>query len=153
MAREVDLAVVGPMARSAADLVLAMDVIAGPDEVRAGIGYRLALPAPRHDALKDFRVLVVDEHPLALLGVAFGTGVMLATTGATGRAVDEVKEQIRGGAHNINNKAGSALDGAINAVVGAAMTAIASRLSEAVEGALQGTDGAKREQRGTSRAA
>src|SRR5262245_17883993 len=64
LAREVDLAVVGPMARSAADLVLAMDVIAGPDEVRAGIGYRLALPAPRHDALKDFRVLVIDEHPL-----------------------------------------------------------------------------------------
>ena len=64
LSREVDLAVVGPMARSAADLVLAMEVIAGPDEQRAGIGYRLALPAPRHDALKDFRVLVIDEHPL-----------------------------------------------------------------------------------------
>jgi amidase len=64
LSREVDLAVVGPMARSAADLVLAMEVIAGPDERRAGIGYRLALPAPRHDALKDFRVLVIDEHPL-----------------------------------------------------------------------------------------
>lgn len=96
---------------------------------------------------------VVDEHPLTLLGVAFGTGVMLATTGATGRAVHEVKDQIRDGAHNINNRAGSALDGAINAVLGAAMTAITSRLSEAVEGALQGTDGVRREQRGTSRAA
>jgi amidase len=62
--REVDLAVVGPMARSAADLALAMEVIAGPDEERAGIGYRLALPAARHDGLKDFRVLVIDEHPL-----------------------------------------------------------------------------------------
>jgi amidase len=64
MAREVDLAVVGPMARTVADLKLAMDVIAGPDELRAGIGYRLALPAARHAALKDFRVLVIEEHPL-----------------------------------------------------------------------------------------
>src|SRR5262245_4079248 len=64
LSREVDLAVVGPMARSAADLALAMDVIAGPHEQRARIRYRLALPAARHDVLKDFRVLVIDEHPL-----------------------------------------------------------------------------------------
>jgi amidase len=55
---------VGPMTRSAADLVLALDVIAGPDEERAGIGFRLALPPARHDDLKNFRVLVVDAHPL-----------------------------------------------------------------------------------------
>ena len=60
----VDLAVVGPMARSAADLALALDILAGPDEQRDGVAYRLALPPPRHDALKDFRVLVIDEHPL-----------------------------------------------------------------------------------------
>ena len=42
-----DLAVVGPMARSAGDLALALDAIAGPDEAREGVGYRLALPAPR----------------------------------------------------------------------------------------------------------
>jgi amidase len=63
--RDSDLAVVGPMARSAADLALALDVIAGPDEARAGIGYRLALPVARHDDLKSFRVLVIDTHPLA----------------------------------------------------------------------------------------
>ena len=63
--RDDDLAVVGPMARSAADLALALDVIAGPDEQRDGIGYRLALPPPRHDALKDFRVLV-DRHASAV---------------------------------------------------------------------------------------
>jgi amidase len=62
--QESDLAVAGPMARSAVDLALALDVIAGPDEARAGIGYRLALPAPRHEELKSFRVLVVDTHPL-----------------------------------------------------------------------------------------
>ena len=55
---------VGPMTRSAGDLAVVLDLIAGPDEERAGIGYRLALPAPRHDDLKHFRVLVVDAHPL-----------------------------------------------------------------------------------------
>ena len=59
-----DLAVIGPLARSAADLALALDVAAGPDEQRAGIGYRLALPPARHDNLKNFRVFVVDTHPL-----------------------------------------------------------------------------------------
>lgn len=41
-----DLAVAGPMARSAADLALELDVVAGPDEMSDGIGYKLALPAP-----------------------------------------------------------------------------------------------------------
>ncbi|HVO05296.1 MAG TPA: amidase [Burkholderiaceae bacterium] len=59
-----DLAVVGPMARCAADLSLLLDVIAGPDPLQDGKAYRLELPAPRHDALKDFRVLVIDTHPV-----------------------------------------------------------------------------------------
>ena len=59
-----DLAVIGPMARSAADLSLLLDVIAGPDPLDAGVGYRLALPPPRHTVLKDFRVLVVDSDPV-----------------------------------------------------------------------------------------
>src|SRR5262249_50969552 len=62
--RDIDLAVVGPMARSASDLALGLDILAGPDELRDGVGYRLALPPPRHEALKDFRVLVIDTHPL-----------------------------------------------------------------------------------------
>jgi amidase len=56
------LAVVGPMARSAADLQLALDVLAGPDELE-GVGYRLDLPAPRGAKLSDYRVLIVDELP------------------------------------------------------------------------------------------
>jgi amidase len=59
-----DMAVAGPMARSAADLALELDVLAGPDELWDGIGYRLALPPPRHDSLSGFRVLVIDKHPL-----------------------------------------------------------------------------------------
>jgi amidase len=60
----IDFAVTGPMARSAADLAFELDVLAGPDELSDGIGYKLALPPPRHDQLADFRVLVIDEHPL-----------------------------------------------------------------------------------------
>src|SRR5689334_5110646 len=59
-----DLSVIGPMARSAADLALALSVLAGPDELREAIGYRLALPPPRHERLADYRVLVLDRHPL-----------------------------------------------------------------------------------------
>jgi len=60
---ERDLAVVGPMARSAKDLALALEVLAGPDPEGEGVGYRLALPPTRHGDLKSFRVLVIDSHP------------------------------------------------------------------------------------------
>jgi amidase len=64
VAAPVDLAVVGPMARSAEDLMLALDVTAGPDDAHA-VAYRLHLPSPRHRSLKNFRVLALDEDPLA----------------------------------------------------------------------------------------
>jgi len=66
--REGDLAVVGPLARTAADLALALDVVAGPDEARQGIGYRLALPPAGHEKLDEFRVLVMSSHPLIPTG-------------------------------------------------------------------------------------
>ncbi|MGH8687800.1 MAG: amidase [Burkholderiales bacterium] len=59
-----DLAVVGPMSRSAGDLSDLLEVIAGPDEIEAGVGYRLALPAARRSRMKGFRVLVLDDHDL-----------------------------------------------------------------------------------------
>jgi amidase len=59
---ETDLAVAGPMARSAADLALALDVLAGPDAALA-TAYRFQLPPPRARKLSDFRVLVLSEHP------------------------------------------------------------------------------------------
>jgi amidase len=59
-----DLAVIGPMARTASDLALLLDILAEPDPLGAGIAYRLALPAARHTELADYRVLVVDAHPL-----------------------------------------------------------------------------------------
>lgn len=56
------LAVVGPMARTAADLDLALGVLAGP-EPEESAGWELRLPAPRHKRLADYRVLVLDQHP------------------------------------------------------------------------------------------
>ena len=67
---ERDLAVIGPMARSAADLSLLLDVMAGPDPLDDGIAYRLDLPQARHAKLGDFRVLVLDSHPLLPTGAA-----------------------------------------------------------------------------------
>ncbi len=60
----VPLGVIGPMARTAADLDLALGVLAGPagEDAKA---YRVDLPPPRHAALADYRVLVVGSHPLA----------------------------------------------------------------------------------------
>ncbi|MBV8926863.1 MAG: amidase [Bradyrhizobium sp.] len=59
-----DLAVIGPTARSAADLSLLLDVMAGPDPIEAGVAYRLELPKARHGTLKDFRILLIDTDPL-----------------------------------------------------------------------------------------
>jgi amidase len=54
------------MARSAADLQLALDVLAGPDADEA-VGYRLDLPKARHERLADYRVLILDQLPDAPL--------------------------------------------------------------------------------------
>ncbi|WP_194828343.1 amidase [Nocardia sp. XZ_19_231] len=72
---DLDLAVVGPMARTARDLTLLLDVMAGPDPLTLGKAYELALPPSRHERLNDFRVLVLDEHPLIGTGIAVRAGV------------------------------------------------------------------------------
>ncbi|GAA5188162.1 amidase [Rugosimonospora acidiphila] len=72
---DLDLAVVGPMARTARDLTLLLDVMAGPDPLTLGVAYELTLPPARHEQLRDFRVLVLDEHPLIPTGSAVRTGV------------------------------------------------------------------------------
>ena len=60
------LNVVGPMARSVADLSLALAIVSGPADEEA-VGYRTELPAPRHRRLADFRVLMLQSHPLAAI--------------------------------------------------------------------------------------
>jgi len=64
IASPVDLVVAGPIARTADDLVLGLNVMAGPDDLWDRKGYQLCLPPARHTKLSDFRVLIIDEHPL-----------------------------------------------------------------------------------------
>ncbi|MFD8596604.1 amidase [Kitasatospora sp. NPDC059646] len=72
---ELELAVAGPMARTARDLTLLLDVMAGPDPLTHGVAYRLELPPARHERLADFRVLVVEDHPYIPTGAAVRAGV------------------------------------------------------------------------------
>ncbi len=60
--QEPDLAVVGPLARSAEDLALAMEIIAGPDVLTAP-GWRLELPEPRMTTLAGLRVALWPDDP------------------------------------------------------------------------------------------
>ena len=59
-----DLAVIGPIARSAADLEALLLVEAGPDEIMAG-GYRLDLSQPSFSDLKQLRVAAMVNSALA----------------------------------------------------------------------------------------
>ncbi|MFZ5670420.1 MAG: amidase family protein [Pseudomonadota bacterium] len=84
---DIVLAVVGPMARTAADLDLALGVMAGPPDADA-VGYRLAFPPPRHGRIADHRVLILDRHPLATVdeeirGALEALGDRLEDLGAT----------------------------------------------------------------------
>ncbi len=56
-----DISVIGPLARSADDLALALSLLAGPDEQETGL--RTALPPPRATALKGLRVAIWAEQP------------------------------------------------------------------------------------------
>jgi amidase len=54
------MGVQGPLARSAEDLDLALDVAAGPD-VGEDVAWRLALPSARHARLAEFRVAILPS--------------------------------------------------------------------------------------------
>jgi amidase len=56
------LSVVGPMARTAEDLELALKALGGPEPPES-IAYSWTLPKPRHQSLKDFRIGYILEDP------------------------------------------------------------------------------------------
>ena len=56
----VTMAVQGPLARTAEDLALGLDVTSGPD-VGEDVAWRLEIPNPRHTSLSDFRVAVMPQ--------------------------------------------------------------------------------------------
>ena len=70
----IPISVLGPIARAAADLELALEVVAGPAGDDA-IGYRLVLPPARHIRPADHRVLILDHHPAAALDTEIQTAL------------------------------------------------------------------------------
>jgi amidase len=58
-----DISVIGPMARSAGDLMTVLDVMAGPEAIDAG--WKLDLPPPRMTGFRGLRVAVMTDHPLS----------------------------------------------------------------------------------------
>ncbi len=65
-----DMAVIGPLARSAGDLEIALNAMAGPDTLDAA-GWRLELPAPHARSLGDLRVAVMLESGLSEVDGAY----------------------------------------------------------------------------------
>jgi amidase len=59
-----DIAVVGPLARGADDLEIAMDVMAGLDEIDSR-GLKVALPRAAKKTLREFKVAVLLDDPHA----------------------------------------------------------------------------------------
>ena len=59
-----DIAVVGPLARSAADLKLALELTAGPNTIDE-MGWQLKLAAPRFKKPADLRIAVMTTTPTA----------------------------------------------------------------------------------------
>jgi amidase len=70
-----DLAVVGPMARTASDLALVLDLLVDPDPLSYGRAYQTHLRPPRHNRLADFRVLVVEAHPMLPISADVRAGI------------------------------------------------------------------------------
>jgi len=91
---DLDLVVIGPMARSAADLSLLLDVIAGPDPLEAGAAYKLVLPPPRHNELKNFRVLMID------------TDAVLPTNAVVRAAIDRLAANLANAGVRIKRESG-----------------------------------------------
>lgn len=79
-----DLSVAGPLARSAGDLELALDLLLNRDPLTAK-AWRATLPPARHARLAEFRVLVIDTWP--------GTERSLSERLVTERVVERLRTQ------------------------------------------------------------
>ncbi|NKS56033.1 amidase [Rhodococcus hoagii] len=92
---EFDMAVLGPLARNAEDLDLALDVLAGADRDRA-TAWRLELPTARATTLRGFRVAAWLDDPFCPVDSEL-TAIMreaLDAMRAAGAVVIEGKEPV-----------------------------------------------------------
>ena len=85
-----DIAVVGPMARSAEDLKISMDISAGAGSHDVG-GWQLNLPKPSKTNLKDFRVAIWTNDEMAPVSQEISDRVQLIgeTLGRLGATVSD----------------------------------------------------------------
>ena len=84
-----DIAVAGPLARSVEDLDLALSVLAGAEEWDA-VAWRIDLPAPRRQAIKDYRIALCPDDAFCPVDTEIAdaisrAGDALAKAGATVR--------------------------------------------------------------------
>jgi amidase len=63
-----DITSIGPLARSAEDLKLSMDLVAGPDDLD-GAGWKLELRKPKTVSLRGLRIAVMPSHSTAEVDV------------------------------------------------------------------------------------
>lgn len=90
---EADLSVVGPLGRSADDLALGLEVLAGPAP-EAGVAWSLELPEPRSERLRGHRVAAWLDDPVCPVDAAVG-GVLAETVEALRKAGVAVDERAR----------------------------------------------------------
>jgi amidase len=90
-----DISVVGPMARAAEDLELALRALAAPDVLQQA-AWRIELPPPRHCRLRDFRVAVWASSPLCRIDTSV-SDVFERAIGAILRAGATVDDAARPG--------------------------------------------------------
>ena len=77
-----DLTVIGPMARSARDLEILLNLLTVQDPLVPSAAVQTLLPPSRHQRLADFRILIVDSHPL------------LPTSDETRHAIEDLAEHL-----------------------------------------------------------
>jgi amidase len=89
---DADINVFGPIARSADDLALLLDVLAGPDTDRA-VAWRLELPPTKVDSLAGARVAVCFDQPSYALDAGYRSvlGRLADTVADAGAKVEAVE--------------------------------------------------------------
>ena len=85
-----DISVIGPLARDAGDLALALDVMAGPDRIEAN-GWKLELPKPEGQRPSGWRIAVWADDPFCPVDRAVRDAVLRAADALrdAGAHVDE----------------------------------------------------------------
>jgi amidase len=88
-----DLATAGPLARSAADLELLLDVLAGSDGPAAK-AWRLRLPGPRATKLGDFRIGLIENSSVAPIDIDYQEAISRFV-----QRLEQAGASVRKGAH------------------------------------------------------